>query len=138
MTSFFAWNMRGFNMACKHRAVKSWIQEDKPLFGCLVETRVRERKFKKYMDADMPNWQVLTNYEYHQLGRIWLSWSDRVVATKLHMSDQIITCAIQIPDTGEEFICSAIYAHNTALERFKGNSCCIFSSQASVGSHWRF
>lgn len=33
------------------------------------------------------------------------------------MSAQVITCAIQIPNTGEQFICSAIYAFNTAAER---------------------
>ena len=40
-----------------------------------------------------------------------------MVVTKLHMSDQIITCAIQIPESGEQFICSAIYTHNIAIER---------------------
>ena len=118
MTSFFAWNIRGFNMPCKHRAVRSWIQSEKPRFGCLVETRVREEKLTKCMDAAMPHWQVITNYEHHQLGRIWFCWSsEEVVVTKLHMSDQIISCAIQIPETGQEFICSAIYAHNTSAER---------------------
>lgn len=33
------------------------------------------------------------------------------------MSDQIITCAIQIPESGEQFFCSAIYAYNTVAER---------------------
>ena len=70
MTSFFAWNMRGFNMSCEHRAVRSWIQVEKPIFGCLAETRVREEKLTKCMEAAMPHWQVLTNYEYHRLGRI--------------------------------------------------------------------
>lgn len=55
MTSFFSWNMRGFNMARKHRAVRSWILAEKPLFGCLVETRVREGKFKKCFDAALPH-----------------------------------------------------------------------------------
>ncbi|KAH0898700.1 LOW QUALITY PROTEIN: hypothetical protein HID58_048268, partial [Brassica napus] len=118
MTSFFAWNMCGFNMPCKHRAVRSWIQSEKPRIGCLVETRVREEKLIKCMDAAMPHWKVLTNYEHHKLGRIWFCWSsEEVMVTKLHMSDQIISCAIQIPETGQEFICSTIYAHNTSAER---------------------
>lgn len=117
MTSFFAWNMRGFDMPCKHRAVRSWIQAEKPLFDCLVETMVQECKFKRCMNAGVQNWQVLVNYDYHQLSIIWFCWSNEVVASKLHISDQIITCAIQIPGSGEQFICSAIYAHNTAAER---------------------
>lgn len=117
MTSFFSWNMRGFNMSRKHRALRNWIQAEKPLFGCLMETRVREGNLLKCMGAAMPTWNVITNYEHHQLGRIWFCSSDRVVVTLLHMSAQMITCAVQIPETGEQFICSAVYAFNTAAER---------------------
>lgn len=62
---------------------------------------------------------TLTNYGHHHLGRIWFCWSDRVVVTQLHMSSQIITCAVQIPDTREQFICSAIYTFNTPSERMR-------------------
>lgn len=55
MTSFFSWNMCGFNMPCKHRAVRSWIQAEHPLFGCLVETRVQEEKSKNFMEAALPH-----------------------------------------------------------------------------------
>ena len=119
MTSFFSWNMRGFNMSRKHRALKSWIQTEKPLFGCLLETRVRKGNHQKCLDAAMPSWNSITNYGYHQLGRIWFCWSDGVVVTLLHRSAQMITCAVQIPATGEQFICSAIYAYNTAAERLQ-------------------
>lgn len=117
MTSFYAWNMRGFNMSRKHRALRSWIQSEGPLFGCLLETRVREENFQKCMSAAMPTWKAIANYGHHHLGRIWFCWLDKVVVTQLHMSAQIITCAVQIPETGEQFICSAIYAFNTASER---------------------
>lgn len=117
MTSFFSWNMRDFNMSRKHRALRSWIQSEKPIFGCLMETRVREGNHQKCMDAAMPTWKSITNYGYHQLGRIWFCWSERAEVTLLHRSAQMITCAVQIPDFGEQFICSAIYAHNSAAER---------------------
>ena len=117
MTSFFAWNMRGFNLPRKHRALKSWLQEEKPSYGCLVETRVQESNHQWCMNVAMPGWNSLTNYEYHPLGRIWFCWTDEVVVTRLHMSAQVITCAIQNPSTGEQYICSAIYAFNTAEER---------------------
>lgn len=117
MTSFFAWNMRGFNMTRKHRALKEWLQVVKPTFGCLLETRVQESNLGRCLGAAMPNWQVLTNYEYHQLGRIWVCWTGEVVVTQLHKSAQVITCAIQIPSTGEQFVCSVIYAFNTVAER---------------------
>lgn len=117
MTSFFAWNMRGFNMSRKHGVVRSWVQSEKPLFGCLVETRVRQKNHLKCMKAALPGWNSVKNYDYHRLGRIWFCWSDKVSVTLLHRSAQIITCAIQVPETGEEFIVSAVYAYNTASER---------------------
>lgn len=117
MTSFFAWNMRGFNLPRKHRALRNWIQAEKPLFGCLLETRVQAENHHRCMLAAMPNWNSLTNYAHHPLGRIWVCWNDQVVVTQLHMSAQVITCAIQIPNTGEQFICSAVYAFNTAANR---------------------
>ncbi|CAN7074340.1 unnamed protein product, partial [Brassica oleracea var. botrytis] len=79
--------------------------------------RVQEGNFARCLNAALPNWNSLANYEYHPLGRIWFCWTNDVVATKLHMSAQVITCAIQIPNTGEQFICSAVYAFNTTGER---------------------
>lgn len=117
MTSFFAWNMRGFNLPRKHRTLRTWLQAEKPSFGCLVETRVHESSHEMCMNAAMPGWNSLTNYSYHPLGRIWVCWTDQMVVTKLHMSAQVITCAIQVPSTGEQFICSAVYAFNTVADR---------------------
>ncbi|CAG7864375.1 unnamed protein product [Brassica rapa] len=79
--------------------------------------KVQENNHTRCMNAAMPTWNSLTNYEFHHLGRIWFCWSNDVIVTKLHMSAQVITCAIQIPSTGEQFICSAIYAFNTVGER---------------------
>ena len=114
---FFAWNMRGFNMSRKHEAVRSWIQVEKPSFGCLIETRVQQENHIKRMEVALPGWSSLTNYEHHRLGHIWFCWSNKVVVTKLHMSSQVITCAIQIPETRDKFICSAVYASNCMTER---------------------
>ena len=117
MTSFFAWNMRGFNMSRKHDAVRKWIQLEKPSFGCLIETRVQQDKHVDCMTAALPGWSSITNYDHHRLGRIWFCWSSRAVVTRLHASAQVITCAIQIPETREQFICSAIYASTCMVER---------------------
>jgi len=35
------------------------------------------------------------------------------------MSAQVITCAIQVPSIGEQFVCSAVYAYNTAVDRIR-------------------
>ena len=51
MKSFFACNMRGFNMSRKNQTVHHWIMKEKPLFGCLLETRARQENHSKYMKA---------------------------------------------------------------------------------------
>lgn len=117
MNSFFIWNMRAFNMPRKHREVRRWVQEEKFLFGCLLETRVQQDKYGDCLAAALPGWSSMANYEYNSLGRIWFCWSDKVVVTKLHISSQVITCAVQSPETGEKFICSAAYASNCEVER---------------------
>lgn len=82
-------------------------------------TRVQEDNHQRCMTAAMPQWKSLTNYGFHPLGRIWVCWSDQVVVTRLHISAHVITCVIQILSLGEQFICSAIYAYNTAAERMQ-------------------
>ncbi|KAH0941015.1 hypothetical protein HID58_000652, partial [Brassica napus] len=62
-------------------------------------------------------WASIANYEFNPLGRIWFCWSERAVVTKLHSSAQVITCAVQIPESREQFICSAVYASNCEVER---------------------
>ncbi|XP_018473790.2 uncharacterized protein LOC108845015 [Raphanus sativus] len=109
--------MRGFNMSRKHREVKRWVQSEKFIFGCLLETRVQAGNFRGCMEAALPGWAAMANYNFNLLGRIWFCWSDKVVVTRLHSSSQVITCAIQIPETREQFICSAVYASNNEVER---------------------
>lgn len=77
--SFFVWNMCGFNMSRKRRAVHRWTQAGKKLFGCVEEIRVRQDNHHNCMVASMPNWQSITNYGHPHLGRIWFCRSDKVV-----------------------------------------------------------
>lgn len=73
MTSFFAWNMRGFNKPRKHMVLKKWVHEEEPLFGCLLETRVKECNHQAILSTALPGWSAITNYDHHQNGRIWRS-----------------------------------------------------------------
>ena len=87
------------------------------MFGCLTETRVKQENHYKIMRYALPGWKSITNYDYNRLGKIWFCWKDEVVVMLLHKSAQIITCAVQNPVNGEQFICSAIYASNFMAER---------------------
>lgn len=117
MTSFFSWNIRGFNLPQKHLVLREWVRAENLCFGCLTETRVQFGKYEGVMQSALPGWKCITNYEFNPLGRIWFCWKDDVVVTLLHKSAQIISCAVQVPATGEQFICSAIYASNFVAER---------------------
>ena len=86
-------------------------------FGSLTETRVQEGKHAGIMASALPGWQVITNYYHDPLGRVWFAWTEDVVVILLHKSAQVISCAVQKPATGEQFICSAIYASNLTVER---------------------
>lgn len=44
MTSFFAWNICGFNKPHKHLVLKKWVRDEKLLFVCLLKTRGQESK----------------------------------------------------------------------------------------------
>ncbi|KAH0922756.1 hypothetical protein HID58_022774, partial [Brassica napus] len=78
MISLFAWNTRGFNKMRKQTALRSWIQSAKPSFGCLIETRVREENSISILNSALPNWNFLTNYDHHRLGKIWVCWAGDV------------------------------------------------------------
>ena len=46
MAGFF-WNMRGFNKSTKHGVVQEWVRDQSMVFGCLIETRVKEKNAEK-------------------------------------------------------------------------------------------
>lgn len=116
MTGFF-WNIRGFNKPVKHRVVRNWVRDHSFLFGCLIETRVKEKKAEKIVEEVFNGWSFMGNYEYNRLGRLWVVWRPEVRLTPVYKSAQVITCSILLPGEKEEFFISFIYAHNTMVER---------------------
>jgi len=55
MSSFF-WNFCGFNKRSKHSVVKDWVAKANLEFGCLLETRVKERKADGVFKTVFPDW----------------------------------------------------------------------------------
>lgn len=47
--AYFFWNVRGFNKGLKHSKVKEWVSNKELVFGCILETRVKERKAEKIL-----------------------------------------------------------------------------------------
>ena len=116
MSGFF-WNVRRFIKTLKHSVVKEWVGNKEMLFGCLLETRVREKKAERIINSVFKSWSSLTNYEHNVGGRIWLVWRDLVRTTPVFKSDQMITCSVALKETEKEFFCTFIYARNTVEER---------------------
>ena len=116
MTGFF-WNVRGFNKTTKHEVVRSWVRSQNFLFGCLIETRVKEIKAKEIVSSVFQGWDFVSNYEHNNLGRLWVVWKSSVRLTPVYKSNQLITVSVLLPGESEEFFCSFIYALNTMEER---------------------
>ena len=115
MAGFF-WNIRGFNKKIKQEVVRNWVRSQSLQFGCIIETRVKERKAGKIIQETFKDWDSMTNYEHHNLGRIWVVWRKTVRMTPVFKSSQIITCSVLVKGE-EEFFCSFIYAANGVEER---------------------
>lgn len=94
----FSWNVRGFNKSIKHSVVRKWWQGSGLSFGCLLETRVRERKANKIVSDVFRDWEFMANYEHNALGRIWVVWKPNVRLSPVFKSDQIITCSVKIQE----------------------------------------
>ena len=116
MSGFF-WNVCGLNKSIEHSIIKKWLVERQFDFGCLIETKVKEGRVPRLTGTIFLNWSVLTNYEHHRLGRIWVVWRNNVRLTPCFKSSKLITCSVKIDALQEEFFCSFVYASNLVEER---------------------
>lgn len=55
------WNVRGFNKNSKHSVVKELMKRGGFQFGCLIETKVREKKADKNCSESFP--RLVTHIE---------------------------------------------------------------------------
>lgn len=113
----FSWNIRGFNKSTKQEVMRKWVRDSSILFGCLIETRVKEKKSEKTVDEVFKGWNFMANYEHNRVGRLWVVCRSTVGMTPVYKSDQIITCSVLLSGKMEEFSLSFVYAHNIVEER---------------------
>lgn len=52
----FLWNVRGFNKHLKHSVVSEWVKNKEMMFGCILETRVKEKKAEKNLNSVFGSW----------------------------------------------------------------------------------
>ncbi|XP_024004020.1 uncharacterized protein LOC112081493 [Eutrema salsugineum] len=71
----------------------------------------------RYFQSTFPGWNFVSNYEFAELGRIWVGWDPSVTLTVFFKSSQIITCVIQLPHTTSEVCISYVYGVNSKSGR---------------------
>ncbi|XP_048496393.1 uncharacterized protein LOC125495655 [Beta vulgaris subsp. vulgaris] len=84
----------------------------------LLETRVRKSNFVKVYGGVCASWSIVTNYQSHQGGRIWLIWCpSKFEVYILECNAQYIHGKILHKATGKKFSLTVIYSFNDAKER---------------------
>ena len=116
-TDIFCWNVRGLNKLNHRSGLRKWFRKNKPLFGGLLETHVKQPKMNKFVSDIFPGWSSVDNYVFSPLGKIWLLWHPSLVVTVVSKSLQMVTVAVAWPSPQSNLIVSVIYASNDAAER---------------------
>ena len=137
-TDFFGWNVRGFNMVSHRTGFKKWFKQQRPSFGCLLETHVQKKKQKKFITSLLPGWLFDGNYEFSELGKIWILWHPSLQVMVVHKSLQTITCLVKCPEHLSLVVVSCIYASNDEYIRIEFWSDILILSCCSVvaGKAW--
>lgn len=115
----FCWNVRGFNDSIKRRSFRKWLKLNQPLFGGLVETHVSPSKSQNIVSRVFPGWFFEGNYDYSDLGKIWVIWRPSVKVTVIGKSLQMISCLVKMPFVSVEFVVSFVYASSTCADSRK-------------------
>ena len=113
----FCWNVRGINNKLKRSNLRKWLWQSKPYFGSIIETRVKLHKSHRYFNSDFPGWNFSANYEFAELGRIWVVWDPSINLSIHSKSAQMITCRVELPHSTSEAFVSFIYAYNCKYSR---------------------
>lgn len=128
MSGFF-WNVRGFNKSIKHSVVKKWVQDQGFQFGALLETRVKEGRSQRISDTVFKDWNLMSNYEFNPLGRIWLVWRPEVRITPFYKTAQMITVSVALDEDTEEF---STHAFMRLTQSWRGENYGVISKLTKI------
>lgn len=110
------WNIRGLNDPDKHRTFVDWLHTNKPLFGAILESHIKELSLLPLMLKLCPGWSFVSNHLSDDDGRIVLIWKDPMKLRVIHQSSQTMTCLLTLPNK-DPFYYTAVYASNESDER---------------------
>ncbi|CDY24385.1 BnaCnng04520D [Brassica napus] len=112
----FFWNVRDLNDPDKHKPFVDWLSSQKPLFGALLETHIKEPFLHPIITKICYGRKYLSNHFSDPGGRIILIWKEPLVVQLLSQTRQQLTCSITLPNQ-TPIIYTAIYASNLSDER---------------------
>ncbi|CAD5326520.1 unnamed protein product [Arabidopsis thaliana] len=107
----------GFNNVSHRSGFKKWVKANKPIFGGVIETHVKQPKDRKFINALLPGWSFVENYAFSDLGKIWVMWDPSVQVVVVAKSLQMITCEVLLPGSPSWIIVSVVYAANEVASR---------------------
>lgn len=70
---------------------------------------MRIHKSSKYIQSSFPGWNYAANYEFSDLGRIWVIWDPSVNLSIHSKSKQVITCVVRFPNSDSDIAVSYVY-----------------------------
>ncbi|CDY72596.1 BnaCnng78480D, partial [Brassica napus] len=96
---------------------RKWFRSNKPIFGGLLETHVSSANAGSIINRVFPGWHYECNYEFSDLGKVWLLWHPSVSVSVLQKSLQCITCSVRLPFISTELVVTLVYGSNHRKER---------------------
>lgn len=72
LINWLFWNVRGVNKRYKQKELHNYIRNKNIKLAGLMETRVKEKNFKRVIKVIVPDWDLFNNYQYAQNGRLWV------------------------------------------------------------------
>src|SRR4051812_1573749 len=111
------WNIRSLNDPRKQRKLIQALKNFHVSIICLLETHVQQNNFSAISERILPGWNVIANYEFAPLGRIWLFSNAEINMEVFSKSSQAIHCHIFSKSLKKYFFLSVVYGANTVAER---------------------
>ncbi|KAK9697826.1 hypothetical protein RND81_08G063700 [Saponaria officinalis] len=113
-----SWNVRGCNDPLMLQVVADFIRQCHFDILGILETRIKEKNKNKVVTAKFKSYQVLSNCNSHNNGRIWILWNPATVTvSSLETQAQFVHCTVLHHATGVLFSATFVYAFNDALAR---------------------
>ena len=71
------WNVRGMKSHTKQFEINRMLSQNNVVLFGLLETRIKSRNMQNNIFTLEGKWSVVTNYNQHCGGRIWLVWDPK-------------------------------------------------------------